>query len=354
MTRVKLFSLVFLFLVINTGNVIFCQDLNNTKWYRFHMERLDGSRIIERSSQYNPYLLYDFHKSTVNVVSFVQNGNFDYSIKDDILKIERLGTFKIKSLTDSMLIIEEIPVSEYSLDKTNRIYLYDESHYYNYLIKNRLVKNENNDTLVFNNLLRPFYKGYTIKELGRHIASKLNYKIENAHLTGEIILMNNGKISEVNIYDESIASPGFMEKFKNALWATSGNWDIPKIENYNFFKIKFNVRFEDSGNKIEFHYLLSNPEFVDVYPNLSIKRKKEAAENYNKGVEYLQIGDMKNSIEYLSKCVALDNIYIDAFYNRAIAYYKLNKIENACSDWKYLNSLGQKEGEKLYKQYCTE
>jgi len=81
---------------------------------------------------------------------------------------------------------------------------------------------------------------------------------------------------------------------------------------------------------------------------------KLAAENFNKGTQFLINGNYEKAIANFSATLKIDSLYIDAYYNRATAFYKLGNKAAACVDWKTLTQLEQKEGEKLYIENCKE
>ena len=79
---------------------------------------------------------------------------------------------------------------------------------------------------------------------------------------------------------------------------------------------------------------------------------REVGKLMTKAHKELTHSNFEKAITYYTKCIELDPLQLDAFYNRAYSYYKLEKYEQACKDWRYLYLLGQTEGERLYRGNC--
>ncbi len=52
------------------------------------------------------------------------------------------------------------------------------------------------------------------------------------------------------------------------------------------------------------------------------------------------------------KCIEIDSLYLDAYYNLAFCYENLGNKNLACETWKKLKNMGQKQGEYLYEENC--
>ena len=108
---------------------------------------------------------------------------------------------------------------------------------------------------------------------------------------------------------------------------------------------------------LEFMYL-SIPTFLKMTLtgiNLNHWTQKEIsdAENYyNKGVELIQNEKFETASKQFVKCIEIDSIYIDAYYNLAFCYQKLGNKNMACETWSKLKEMGQKQGEYLYEENC--
>lgn len=57
-----------------------------------------------------------------------------------------------------------------------------------------------------------------------------------------------------------------------------------------------------------------------------------AKQLFNKGYHYISV-DREAAIDYLTKCIALDSIYTDAFFHRGICFFKEGKYELALADF---------------------
>jgi len=75
-------------------------------------------------------------------------------------------------------------------------------------------------------------------------------------------------------------------------------------------------------------------------------------ETYSKGLKLAEKKQFEKAIEKFTYCIGVDSLNTDVFYNRALCYYQLNQVKEACLDWKYLKDFGQVTAEKLYKENC--
>jgi periplasmic protein TonB len=74
---------------------------------------------------------------------------------------------------------------------------------------------------------------------------------------------------------------------------------------------------------------------------------------FEKGGLLLKNGEYAKADSVLSLAIEASP-FLDAYYNRAIARMKMNKMEGFCADIYKASTYNDKESENLYKQYCTE
>ena len=74
---------------------------------------------------------------------------------------------------------------------------------------------------------------------------------------------------------------------------------------------------------------------------------------YNKGVKYFEKENYEKAIENFKKAIKMDAYDIDALFNCAVSYIKLNDTESACNYLNQIKEIGKPDGDKLIMKYCT-
>ena len=72
-----------------------------------------------------------------------------------------------------------------------------------------------------------------------------------------------------------------------------------------------------------------------------------AHELYNRGVRYIQDGNLEAALSDFNQTIKYDPKYADAYYNRAYVYTKLNDFESALQDYDRTVELNDKNAEYL-------
>jgi TonB family protein len=151
------------------------------------------------------------------------------------------------------------------------------------------------------------------------------------------IIDTNGKVVDPKILKKSLIGPG-LNKEAIRIVKTMPLWN-PAIQNGKHIKVQMNlpIRFSLDQAKIvdEKEYIKKGNEHY----NLGVKKSEE--NNYEEAVT-----EFTNTLKYLPED-------IDALYNRGIMYYKLNKNELACNDWKKIKELESPSADELLKKYCN-
>ena len=73
---------------------------------------------------------------------------------------------------------------------------------------------------------------------------------------------------------------------------------------------------------------------------------------YNRGTARGQIRDYLGAIMDFDKAISLNPDYAEAFFNRGLANYLLDRVHEACYDWRKAHLLGHYEADKAIRSYC--
>lgn len=340
----KNFTLIILFYCsIN----LFGQDLTNKYWTKFHIERLDGSRIISRTNIVESPLNYHFHNNgKVSIITVLGETEIEYSIKDSIIAIGSNQLYQIELLTDTLLVLIELPEYPKEADKINRIYFSPEEQYANNIISMNLVQFINDSTIISSRYLRPHFTGGSLDQYLYDELSSSNLK--NTELKGSFMITPTGQIRDILCENYVNINNEIKERILDLLMKTNYRWRTPYTKAQYYYMVNFSILFKDSF--IVFAYYESNES--DSFPNLSARDQDRAGFFFQEGNRLLSRGNYEKAISNYAKCIEIDEIFLDAYYNRAYANIMLGNDNESCIDWGILSELGQTEAIKLFNQHC--
>jgi tetratricopeptide (TPR) repeat protein len=64
------------------------------------------------------------------------------------------------------------------------------------------------------------------------------------------------------------------------------------------------------------------------------------------------MNDFEGAVVDFSQAMELNPEYVDAYYNRGIAYFQLKEYQMACQDWEKASSMGSTLARTALQQYC--
>jgi tetratricopeptide (TPR) repeat protein len=337
-----------LILVLNFLSYSVSQNICDKEWRKFHVEKLDGSRFVERNNLLTTQIRYTFRNNgDVEIWGYFGEGEHKYLFKDSILTIDTYAEYKVEELSDSLLILADITNEQTKKNKANRFYFTTEEKYVNNVLSKGLVNFLNDSIIISNWYLKPIYH-YNLEEyLNNSLSSELPKEIK---FSGNFILSPYGIVTKVSINGEVNSNNDFENEFIELIYETSYRWNLPDMTRRFYYQNNFTVRVK--GNFIEFSLLAQESSIK--YSDLTYEEKEQANLLLQKGNTLLKKEKYEKAIDYFTKCIGLDNISIDAFYNRANAFQILERNDKACADWKYLYDLGQVDGINLYIENCKE
>jgi tetratricopeptide (TPR) repeat protein len=332
--------LILLFIFLYLSNSVFGEELIGKTWVMVFTERKDGSRVLDDVKPFT----FKFGKDTCAFYVLQKTFITPYSYQNRLLTINNAKQYIVENLTDSSLVICELGYNGLTEDKINRYFLINENYIESYLLKTNKIERENDSILIANQFMSPQYD--IIK-----LVDNLKIKNSNGYFNGDILISSIGEIKDINVLTNKDLSEKDIKAFKDAIFSTNGKWKMPKNNKKYYYRIKYMVQFSHSngldGFIVELHTLKPHK-----WPADQNNQRNKAIKEFNKATEFYTKGKLDQPKEYYSKAIELDSLYIDAYYNRAAVNFKLNILNEACKDWSYLKSLGQKEGENLYNEKC--
>jgi tetratricopeptide (TPR) repeat protein len=328
------------------------QDLNNTEWVQIKVERKDGSAILNPSEAGNESVKYLFiGDSVLRSINEQYSFRQTYKVDNNILSIGNATRFKIDSLSDILLKITDIPNKQIVNDKLNTRTFINADYIFDYLKQTHQLKFINDSTILANNYLSPIYNG----DFDKFFLSKFKLNVNNEILNSAFIISSNGNIKDVQVSSDKLNDEKKIENAKEIIKSTKGLWIIPPVPDSIQIKINFLMKFSTDGSG---NYTSSFTDFHQTSDlskntkNLTLRETSKLNNDFDSGVRLFKRGKFDKAIFEFQKCININPLDIDAYYNIAYCYQKTGNMELACETWKKLKNMGQKDGENLYNENC--
>lgn len=343
----KIITLIFLQLYFSN---LFAQDLRNSEWTQVKVERKDGSKILDHIGTEKSITKYYFRDKTVLLtVNNLYNNEFTYSINNKILSIGEFSKYTIDTVDEEILVLTQISNKKLTDDKLNRLIFLNRHSIFEYLKENEKVEIIGDSLIEYNRQFAPTYYG----NIDKLFMTEFNSHNENKEIYGICILDSKGKIERIQFEENNKFTKKEISKFLEIINSTNGSWILPETSKPYKYKINFGINFSfiQPLSGINFFYTtkLVPQEFTKA---IGLKEIKQANEYFAKGNEFLQSEKYEKAVFQFIKCINIDSIYLDAYYNLAYCYQKLNNKNLACETWNKLKNMGQKPGEYFYEENC--
>ena len=173
--------------------------------------------------------------------------------------------------------------------------------------------------------------GFLAKNLKMPLELKLNDTSGTVYI--EVVIDTLGEIGYMNV----LKGVGFgcEDEVIRLMEISSGKWipamkDGRKVKVKRTYPIKFMMKKMVKGHYVEVNSMRS----------------------YNRGVEFMNGGNIEDAIVEYTVALTKSPKYIDALYNRGVCYYKVGEMEKACEDWESAKELGDNEVQSLLNEYC--
>ena len=336
-----------IFTILGLQLIANCQSITDKKWTKFHIERLDGSRVVERTNIATSSLSYLFKRNNqVIIETLLDIDSAHYSVDDSVLSIGPFQKMKILELRDELLILAEMPEEALSRDKINKIYFTTGENYAKNVINQNLVKIIDDTLILPNRYLKPKYKGISFDKFLYDGLSSVVAK--NTTCEVSFIVTPERLVTDINVDLPNDSLTDLKAKLKDLLSLTYYRWDLPKTKRQFYYKVQFSI--DSQGSLLGI--ITDNGEKTNNYSPLGLDEMDAADEYFRNGIRFLKREKYEKAIIQFNECISIDRIYLDAYYNRAYANYQLGNMNKACEDWKYLYKLGQSEATNIYLNNC--
>jgi hypothetical protein len=344
----KMKIIVVLLLYYNSST---SQNLENAEWIQIKAERKDSSRLLSRFGDYVPNIKFFFKDNTAY---FLQSNNLsqktDYKIVDNILYLGKFSQFMIEKNNALFLTLCQFSTNKnLADDKLNRYYFVKSNSLFSYLIENNLIPKLTNDTICDNAFLYPSYYG----DVGNSFTEIFENPNREKEITGSFFINSKNEISNIEIR----AINGKISKnetinITSVIQGTSKGWSIPYTNKPLVFCVDFTFKLEQMNTVYVYNFSFGKNSKKNNSTKFSITQKSDAERYFNSGNESLIKENFNDAIKQYSSCLRNDSLFLDAYYNIAYCYQKIDNWEMACKTWEILKQMGQKKGEYLLAEYC--
>ena len=327
-------------------------ELTTRNWVKVIEENVNDTVILYGEDVSDLYMKLVFRKKdTLTLYGNPDGGvEFQYKLSDSLLKLSNGGDYFINSINDSILILQQ-GYNDSEIFNRRQLVFMEENYLFNKLLKSNEIGLFSESLVAANKMIYPIFKVASFYMfLNWYIPP---YKAEDEHgiLTFRIIFNSEGHLEECKIINNESISKSFAEKVRKLVARTDGFWEMPLIGDKYSCEMVMCIWFPRKEESI---LQQAYPFYFDKDCSPVPKSQSENIKKHlDKGLSLIQDGKYENSIEEFNTCLNFssrnpENIY----YNRAFAYYRLNKMDEACSDWSLLISKGQRYAKKLYTTFC--
>ncbi|MFI5125010.1 MAG: tetratricopeptide repeat protein, partial [Chitinophagales bacterium] len=170
---------------------------------------------------------------------------------------------------------------------------------------------------------------------------------------GSIILTQEGQVRSVSVDSSESYPASLVRSFADAFKLTDRDWDIPWTPKPFLYKIDFVCNFSGAASFFGTTFIYGTKQTVQFNPPaLSAEKQNEADRYFKKGDKLAKKENYEMAVAEFKKCIGIDSLNVDAYYDLAFAELKLGERKSACEIWSQLKNMGQKQGEDLFLENC--
>ncbi|HZX58889.1 MAG TPA: tetratricopeptide repeat protein [Mucilaginibacter sp.] len=327
-------------------------------WVKVKAEMKDGSRIVDHADCGMSFLKYRFKKNgsveqSTNPLFNQDKQNYNLSnnvltigtVKYDVLKLSG-DTLKIAEITPNT---DDSKIKAFYFVKTQSVAT-PVKRFYNDAIKDSVYD--------ANNFLFPEFDAH-IDELMKLIPGPYQKSV----LQVRFIVNKEGKIKDLTILKQDSTNEDFTRSVVDGFKSSNSFWLAARIGNrpvntsvdliLTFTSVPVvGKRTMNPGTmnaaSVQCPFLLP----VAFGKPISGKEMQLDDSYFNMAAAEVEKQNYAKAIEYLTQCVRVNDIDLDAYYLRALCNLKLGNKDKACSDWTILSRLGQVPATKNLANYC--
>ncbi|WP_420152218.1 tetratricopeptide repeat protein [Siphonobacter sp.] len=347
----KPFCLLLIFLFSQS---LLAQDIDKEKlkgvWVAKRVEYRNGYQMMSDAEVDKSTIVFVFEDRRLRFYTNEKSSTVSYTLNGNRIRTAENATYTIDKLTDYELQLSEQTSSVMRNDQLRFICARQEATSYDDYIRKKFVlpaaRFDRDTFYVMNETIYPkfrtrlidssFYETYQnsytyIEDAFRQLARPRRDRFRVS-----FIVNRTGRIENIQIVESS--DPKMDDNLRTAIKASEGMW-IPATVGRKPVRVQVNY---------EFPYGIPENRQLSLDDIKALKAK----DLFETGLQHYNRQRYDQALAVFNQCIELDPGNVSIRFNRAATFYKLNRLPEACQDWKLLERAGEKEATKLLKKHC--
>ena len=317
-------------------------------WVKVKAQMKDGSRIVDHNGCGMSFLKYNFNKD-----GFVEESTdvlfkevkLPYTLTDDSLQIGNVK-YNIDKLTaDTLKIFEKITGLD---DSKIKIYSFAKVQ-----STNNIDRSSYNSTIMDSVYqATPYLFPQCTDRMSVFLDQLSGYS--NGALNLSFIVNKEGQVKDLNVVKNENISERFEKSIIKAFESSAIHW-LPARKNDVAVNTKIELILKCNHSRVDW-VSIQYPFLPQIFSSKAMSSGQIQTEGkyFDQGVEEIRKKNYAQAIELFTKCIAIDDIDLDAYYMRAYSNLNMGNKSEACKDWSTLVGLGQVKAVKILAKYCNE
>ena len=310
----------------------------------------DGSKLIQYYQGYKKYQNISISKSKIRRDFYPaenrQTSLLNYKLKKNSLIVSKYLSYEIDKIAiDTLVIIERI--KDIPLYKSKRYHL---------VKKDRIIRDREFQYLGKSHIQAdPLYTPKCNENIELALNTIFKGFRDNLKLKGTINLLIKKKKIDTKIKFRDKVDPLREPIIVHVIDSSFASWDVSGFEKYDRVSIDFVLNMEKTNTYRGIKFTLHASTFKQQQGLYGIPLEiiNESGKEFRNGINFYSNNEFEKAIESFTKAYEINPTLIDALYNRAASHHILDKVEEACKDWKTLMKLEQVDGANLFNEKCS-
>lgn len=319
-------------------------------WVAKRIERPGGQPVISDSEVQSSNILFIFERTRLTLYTQGRPTSVNYTRQEQLVRTAGGTTYAIEKLTPVEMILNERSSNFNGGTNQMKIYLarfegtYQEYMYDKYVAPN--LRFDGDTFYVMNEYVFPkfngragstdFFESYQNSYEFIEDAFRQQGRPKRDRFRVSFMVSRTGRVEDVRIVEST--DPRYNDALIRAIRTTNGLW-TPATANGRSARTQINY---------EFPYGLPEDRQVTSGEINQLKAKDLAQD----GLRLFQRKRYAEALTIFNQALTFDPGNVSIRLNRAATYFQLQQTEEACADWSYLASQGDKTAARYVKRYC--
>ena len=345
-----------LFLLVILSQQLLAQDIDAEKlkgvWVAKRVEYRNGYQMMSDEEVDRSNIVFVFEDRRLRFYTGGKGTTVTYTLSGSRIRTAQNATYQIDKLTDYELQLSEQTSTVLRNDQLRFICARQDASSYEDYIQKRFVlpaaKYDTDSFFVMNEFVYPKFKTHLIDSTFYETYQNSYNYIEDAfrqlarprrdRFRVSFIVSKTGRIENIQVVESSDAKNN--DNLVKAIKASEGQWIPARVHNK---PVRTQVNYE-------FPYGLPENRQLTLEAVQALKAK----DLFETGLQQFNRQRFEEALATFNQCIQLDPANVSIRLNRAATYFKLNRMAEACEDWKMLEKAGEKEATKMIKKYCQQ